>query len=124
MPPTSTCSRPRTLCPHTLEELRVSDEEQGFSSARAFRKTTTAKYYGPAGEGYDYHHIVEQGGANADNIPAEQLHSTENMIRMPRLLHEEIISAYSDEATKYFDDPSIKPGQTVRQWLQTQPYDA
>jgi hypothetical protein len=109
--------------PHGLDEVRVSEDERSFASADAFKKDFVDKHYRPAGPGYDYHHIVEQGGPNATNIPAEELHSTENMIRMPRLLHEEITSAYSDEASEHFSDPSIQPGQTVRQWLRTQPYD-
>ncbi|HLG87711.1 MAG TPA: hypothetical protein VKZ79_11010 [Alphaproteobacteria bacterium] len=109
--------------PHALDELRVSEEERSFTSADAFKKDFVGKHYGPAGPGSDYHHIVEQGGPNAKNISAGELHSTENMIRMPRLLHEEITSAYSDEASEHFSDPSIQPGQTVRDWLRTQPYD-
>jgi len=31
------------------------------------------KRFGSAGDGYQYHHIVTQGGANAGNILAEQL---------------------------------------------------
>lgn len=101
--------------PHSLEELRVAAEDQGFSSADAFKKEELGKYYGAAGDGYDYHHVVRQGGSNADNIAPELLHSTENMIRVPRLLHEEITAAYWQ--------PSKVEGLNIGEWLDTQPYE-
>jgi len=101
--------------PRTLEDLRASQDERGFSSAAAFKKNDFQKFYGPAGDGYDYHHIVWQGGPNGTNIPPELLHSTENMVRVPRLLHEAITAAYNE--------PSRVAGLTERQWLDTQPYD-
>jgi len=73
------------------------------------------KMFGAAGDDYQYHHIVTQGGANADNIPAAQLQNTDNIIRLPTLLHEAVNGEYS----------SIKDGtdMTWYEWLQTQPYD-
>lgn len=73
------------------------------------------KRFGPAGDGYEYHHIVTQGGANKDNIPPEQLQNTENVIRIPTILHEAINEEYSQK----------KEGtnMTVYEWIQTQPYD-
>jgi len=73
------------------------------------------KRFGPAGDGNQYHHIVTQGGANADNIAPGQLQNTENIIILPTLLHE----AVSDE---YFG-PSPVPNMNLYQWLQTQSYD-
>ncbi|HEX7970336.1 MAG TPA: hypothetical protein VF502_19090 [Stellaceae bacterium] len=101
--------------PYSLDELRVTSEYETFSSARAFAKDITVKRFGPAGSGYQYHHIVEQGGGNEENIPPEQLHSTENMIRMPTLVHEAITAKMYDEEGK--------TGMTVREWLRTQPYE-
>jgi hypothetical protein len=101
--------------PRALEELQVSADYRSFSSVNAFKKIVIGKVYGSAGDGYEYHHIVWQGGANADNIPAELLHSTENMIRVPRLLHEEVTSAYSEEYEH--------TGKSLREWLDTQPYE-
>ncbi len=63
--------------PHTLEDLQVSsDDYEQFSSYDEFYKAELsvellAKRFGPAGDGQQYHHIVTQGGANADNIPSE-----------------------------------------------------
>src|SRR6202040_1395717 len=68
--------------PYSLDDLRVSPEFESFPSHDAFVKDLALieewllKRFGPAGDGYDYHHIVEQGGDNAEKIPAEQLHNT------------------------------------------------
>ena len=56
--------------PYSLEDLRVSDQSESFSSYEAFYKLLSveeylSKRFGRAGDGYQYHHIVEQGGANA-----------------------------------------------------------
>ena len=107
---------------HALDELQVaSNGYEEFSSFDAFYKVTLglellAKRFGPAGDGQQYHHIVTQGGANADNISAEQLQNTDNVIRMPTLLHEAVNAEYS----KLLQDGT---GMTMYQWLQTQSYD-
>lgn len=108
--------------PHTLDGLRVSAEDESFSSYRAFVKGGSieeflTKRFGPAGSGYEYHHIVEQGGANGINIAPEKLHSTQNIVRIPRLVHEAINAEYAMPSTEM-------PSLTVRQYLQTQPYEA
>ena len=106
--------------PYSLDDLRVSTEFESFPSHDAFVKDLALieewllKRFGPAGEGYDYHHIVEQGGDNEKNIPAEQLHNTDNIVPIPRLVHE-AINAYM-----YNDAPGT--GMTYREWLPKQPY--
>lgn len=74
-----------------------------------------AKRFGSAGDGYEYHHIVPQGGANAVNIPPEQLQNTDNIIRIPTLLHEAVNQAYAQ----------TKEGTNMTRydWIQTQPYE-
>jgi hypothetical protein len=108
--------------PHSLQELQVSSPDyQQFSNYDQFIKvqcileTILSKRFGGAGDGYQYHHIVTQGGANENNIPPEQLQNTQNIIRLPTLLHEAVNDAYSQ----------IKDGtnMTVYEWVQTQPYD-
>ena len=108
--------------PHTLEDLQVSsDGYEEFSSYDAFYKVELAlelldKRFGSAGDGQQYHHIVTQGGANADNISPEQLQNTDNIIRLPTLLHEAVNAEYLKPSR---DDPSM----SIYRWLQTQPYD-
>jgi hypothetical protein len=107
---------------HTLQELEVSSNTyEEFSTYDQFTKigqTTDylEKRFGPAGDGYQYHHIVTQGGANAANIPPEQLHNTENVIQQPTLLHEQVNAEYQRPA----EDGS---GRTVYEWLQTKSYE-
>jgi hypothetical protein len=107
--------------PHSLGDLQVSSTDyEEFSSYDQFYKgqlslELLAKRFGPAGDGEQYHHIVTQGGANADNIPPEQLQNTDNIIRLPTILHEAVNAAYLDS--------SPDPNMNMYQWLQTQPYE-
>jgi hypothetical protein len=107
--------------PHSIEDLQVSSSDyEEFSNYDQFLKVGAspdqmAKRFGGAGPGNQYHHIVTQGGANADIIPPEQLQNTENIIILPTLLHE----AVNDE----YLGPSPDPNMNLYQWLQTQPYD-
>jgi hypothetical protein len=108
--------------PRTLEQLQVSSSGyEEYSSYGEFQKIDPeqchlVKRFGPAGDGYQYHHIVTQGGENADNIPQERLHNTENIIRIPTLLHEAVNAEYQSKAP----DGS---GRTVYEWLQTKSYE-
>jgi len=106
-------------CRAVLSRAQSSDYEE-FSSYDEFYKVKLslellAKRFGPAGDGQQYHHIVTQGGANEDNIPPEQLQNTDNIIRLPTILHEAVNAAYLDSSP----DPTLN----MYQWLQTQPYD-
>jgi hypothetical protein len=107
--------------PHSLEDIQAaSNGYEEFSSYDEFYKAELsvellAKRFGPAGDGQQYHHIVTQGGANADNISAEQLQNTDNIVRLPTILHEAVNAAYLDS--------SPDPNMNMYQWLQTQPYE-
>jgi hypothetical protein len=107
--------------PRDFDELQVpSDGYEQFSSYGDFVKRElpheiTRKRFGPAGDGYQYHHIVTQGGANAENISAEQLQNTDNIIRLPTLLHEAVNSEYLKPAPDGSE-------MNMYEWLQTQPY--
>ncbi len=107
--------------PRSLEDLQISSSGyEEFSSYDQFVKgelspDQMAKRFGGAGDGYQYHHIVTQGGANVDNLSPQQLQNTDNIIRLPTLLHE----AVNDEYLR----PSPDPNMNLYQWLQTQSYD-
>lgn len=92
--------------PRTLEELTMSSDEKTFESFDDFTKIDLEKQFGSAGDGYDYHHIVEQGSG----LSAAELNSTSNIVRIPTLLHEEVNSLYA----KYDEDL----GMSLRQSLQ------
>jgi hypothetical protein len=109
--------------PHSFEELQVPSAARydEFSSYYEFYKDVCStrfleKRFGSAGAGYQYHHIVTQGGENQRKIPAELLQNTDNIVRLPTLLHEAVSAEYANPAPK---DRSM----TLYQWLQTQPYD-
>lgn len=105
--------------PHTLGDLRVSQEDLGYDTFDDLKKvlffTPFLKAYGPAGPGNEYHHIVEQGGDNADNFPAEQLQSTKNIIPLPGPVHDLVTAEYASE----YDES----GKNTREWLQGQSFD-
>jgi hypothetical protein len=114
--------------PQNLEDLQVSNEYEEFTDYDAFVKAelVTAimeKRFGGAGAGFQYHHIVTQGGTNATKIPPEQLQNTDNIILLPTLLHEEINAEYlkpgPDASAKNPDGSQMN----LYQWLQTQPYE-
>jgi hypothetical protein len=108
--------------PRNLDDLQVSsDDYEQFSNYGDFVKgemklDAMTKRFGSAGAGNQYHHIVTQGGVNADNIAPGQLQSTENIIILPTLLHEVV----TDEYRRPAPDGSK---MTLYEWLQTQPYD-
>jgi hypothetical protein len=107
--------------PYSLEDLQVSDDYMEFSNYDAFVKNRLnskfmLKFFDSAGDGSQYHHIVTQGGANVDNIPAAQLQNTDNIVILPTLLHEMVNDEYLGPAP---DGSSM----TLYQWLQTQSYE-
>ena len=108
--------------PYTLEQLQVRSPlgHEEFSRYDLFIKTTLddkdlSKRFGSAGNGYQYHHIVTQGGVNATKIPPVQLNNTDNIIRLPTLIHEAVTAEYLKAA----DADATK---TLYEWLQSQPY--
>ncbi len=105
--------------PYSLEELQVSNDYKEFPSYDAFLKNQSnfifiLKYFGPAGDGSQYHHVVTQGGANAGAV-LPRLQSTENILILPTLLHEVVSDEYRQPAPG-------SSGLTLYQWLQMQPY--
>ena len=84
---------------------------KGFSSYRKFKKA-----YGKAGDGMEWHHIVEQRPANISQFGSERIHNIDNMIALPADVHRKISGRYS----------SIRKGTNnmrVRDWLNGKDYD-
>ncbi|HEX5748890.1 MAG TPA: hypothetical protein VFZ09_21800 [Archangium sp.] len=75
---------------------------------------------GPAGNGKEWHHIVEQTPGNVDRFGGEALHNTENVIAMDKALHTDISRLYSSIRTHITGSRAM----TVRKWLSTQSYEA
>jgi hypothetical protein len=108
--------------PYTLEELQVHSPlgYEEFFRYDQFIKIVLAeedlsKRFGSAGDGYQYHHVVTQGGANATNIRPELIQNTDNIARLPRLVHEAVTAAYQEPAP---EDET----KTLYEWVQSQPY--
>ena len=109
--------------PYSLDELQVRSPlgYEEFSSYDMFTKIALededlSKRFGSAGAGYQYHHVVTQGGENATKIPPAQLQNTDNIIRLPTLIHEAVTARYAEVVEQDLT-------KTLCQWLQTQPYD-
>ena len=86
---------------------------RAFGSFRAFKR-----YLGKAGEGKEWHHIVEK--RNAKRFGSEAIDNTENVIALDKALHERISAFYSSIREGITRSSSL----TVRQWLSTQSYEA
>ena len=80
----------------------------GFRSFSAFKR-----FFGPAGAGKHWHHIVEQTPGNVAEFGDEALHSAENLIAVEASVHARISGFYSSKPFGY-------GGKTVRQWLSGQ----
>jgi hypothetical protein len=96
----------------------AGDNPAGFRSWGSFSGLKSA--LGPAGEGKQWHHIVEQTPGNVGRFGPHALHNTENVIPLDTGIHKDVSRLYS----------AIRPGitnsrtLTVRQWLSTQSYEA
>ena len=99
---------------HTLAQLRMSNDRLVFSSYRQFLKIEAVddfeKRFGSAGDGMQYHHIIEEGSGVASNL----VENTDNVVRIPAILHEAINARYATKSADY-------GGLTLREWLKSQP---
>ena len=84
---------------------------KGYSSYSEFIKEN-----GRAGEGYEWHHIVEQRSSNIEHFGPERIHNKDNVIRLPKDIHRKISGYYSSK-------PVELQGLTVRKWLDGKSFD-
>ncbi len=82
------------------------EDSVGFEKLRDLKK-----YIGNAGEGNDWHHIVEQSQIGKSGFLPQQIHNTSNIISVDHATHMKI-SGYYNSTTQYFTN-----GQRVRDWL-------
>jgi hypothetical protein len=90
----------------------------GFRSWGSFSGLKNA--LGPAGEGKEWHHIVEQAQGNVERFGTHALHNTENVIPLDKELHTQISAFYSRKRFFITNSESL----TVREWLSTQSFEA
>ena len=62
----------------------------GYHSFNAFKRAQ-----GKAGDGMQWHHIVEQNPANKARFSPYQLHNVDNLVRIDRATHNKINAHYS-----------------------------
>jgi hypothetical protein len=89
--------------PKTLAEMRPPVRVEDYSSYKAFEDKN------PAGPGYQWHHIRERSLGNYEDWDVD---ATENIVRVPVVLHRRISDFYSSK-------PKELGGLTVREWLKT-----
>ncbi len=75
---------------------------------------------GAAGQGKEWHHVVEQTPGNVERFGPHALHNTHNVIPLETAIHRELSRFYSSIRTEITGSRTL----TVRQWLSTQSYEA
>ena len=71
---------------------------------------------GSAGEGKNWHHIVEQTPGNVERFGPEALHNTENVTAIDSNVHREISAFYSSKQ-------ELTDNMVVREWLRGTNYE-
>ncbi|MHA7633925.1 hypothetical protein [Corallococcus sp. M7] len=103
---------------------RVDDSDAGGSSPSGPRGYSSFKSFkramGPAGNGKEWHHVVEQTDGNVARFGPQALHNTENVIPLDKALHHSVSAFYSSYKYRITGSTSL----TVRQWLSTQSFEA
>ncbi|MDH5640332.1 MAG: hypothetical protein OEY28_03485 [Nitrospira sp.] len=95
-----------------IASVRVPGATQSFGSMSSFKRAL-----GRAGPGKEWHHIVEQTPGNLSRFGPARLHSTDNVIVLDASTHRAISGFYSSVR-------DFTRGLTVRQWLNTQSFEA
>ncbi|ADO72855.1 hypothetical protein [Stigmatella aurantiaca] len=90
----------------------------GFRSWGSFSGLKSA--LGSAGQGKQWHHIVEQTPSNVKRFGPHSLHNTENVIPLDQTIHTRLSALYSSIRWNVTGSNNL----TVRQWLSTQSYEA
>jgi len=78
---------------------------EGYKSFNEFKKV-----YGKAGEGHQWHHIVEQRPSNIEKFGPEKIHNIDNLVKLPKDIHSKISAYYSSKQP-------FSEHMTVRQWI-------
>lgn len=96
---------------YTAKQANAS--ERSYESFRDFKKGE-----GPAGDGKEWHHIVEQSQIKKSGFSPQQIHNTNNITAIDNATHAKISGYYN---TKTFD---YTGGLSVRDWLAGQSYES
>lgn len=85
---------------------------QGFDTFKDFKKT-----FGAAGDGKEWHHVVEQSQIKKSGFSPQSIHNSSNMISLDKSIHRKITGHYN---TKKF---AFTNGLSVRDWLALQSFE-
>ena len=89
----------------------------GAMAAPGYKTFEAFKYwYGNAGPGEAWHHVVEQTAANIARFGTSAIHTANNLFRVAEPTHRKISGFYSSV------QPLVSGSVTVREWLSTQSY--
>jgi RHS repeat-associated protein len=97
--------------------VKITDNavETAETARRSFSSFEELKrVLGPAGEGKEWHHIVEQ--SQVSRFGAELIHNTENVVAIPKGVHRKINAVYQSK-------PKFAEGKIVREWLKSQSFE-
>lgn len=115
-----------TLAP-TAVAMAAQSQEGGATAginAAAFKSwgsfSGLKSALGSAGQGKNWHHIVEQTKGNVQRFGPHAIHNTENVIPLEQFLHTRVSAFYSSIRERITGSTSL----TVRQWLSTQSYES
>jgi hypothetical protein len=92
----------------------ASASPTGFRAWKSFSGFKNAM--GSAGNGKQWHHIIEQTPGNLQRFGPETIHNTDNVIAIDKGIHERISAYYSSKQR-------IAGGRVVREWLREQSYE-
>ncbi|RYZ42723.1 MAG: hypothetical protein EOO71_06690 [Myxococcaceae bacterium] len=93
----------------------MSSGPRAYSSYKSFRRGM-----GPAGEGREWHHVVEQTDGNVARFGPKAIHNTENVLPIEKELHSKVSAFYSSKRQFLTGSDSL----TVRQWIGAQSFEA
>lgn len=92
-----------------------SKTKKGNNGYKSFRQAKKAM--GPAGEGKDWHHIVEQCQANKSGFDVQLINNPKNLISIDKGIHHKISGYYSKI------DSQVCETMRIRDWLAGQSFD-
>jgi hypothetical protein len=90
---------------------KLDDARRTFNSFDALKLAL-----GLAGQSKEWHHIVEQRPSNIARFGPEAIHNTANVVAVPKWVNQKIAAYYSSKQR-------FTGGKTVREWLDSLPYE-
>ena len=87
------------------------DPSKGYDSWSKMKRDI-----GSAGDGNEWHHIVEQSQIDKSGFSSKMVNNPDNVVPIPREVHQKITGYYNSK-------PEFTNGLTYREWLAGQSYE-